>query len=150
MITMHDGLDTMTLDDYEGVAALWEAVGMWPHVGEDRRWFAAALARKPDCGFVWRHGGRIVGTGIAGWDGFRGSIFHLAVHSDHRSRGLGSALLVAAERKLEDMGIFQINLMVSEENGFAEAFYYRRGYERSPAKVLRKRFSTGQEESESE
>ncbi len=147
---MEDRLDVMTLADFEGVAALWEEVGMWPHIGEDRRWFERALSRNPECGFVWRDGGRIIGAVIAGWDGFRGAIWHLAVHPDHRNRGLGSALLTAAEQRLREMGVFQINLMVYEENGSAEAFYYRRGYERSPVKVLRKRFSTGQEESESE
>ena len=137
---MNDGLDLMTLEDFDGVSAVWEAVGMWPHVGEDRAWFERALQRNPGCGFVWREAGRIVGTVIAGWDGFRGSIFHLAVLESHRNRGLGSALLAAAEQKLKDMGVFQINLMVYEQNGFAESLYHRRGYERSPVKVLRKRF----------
>jgi len=31
--------------------------------------------------------------------------------------------------------------MVYEENGHAESLYYRRGYERAPVKVLRKRFA---------
>ena len=137
---MKEGLDVMALDDFEQVAALWEEAGMWPHIGEDRHWFERALARNPECGFVWRDGEQIIGTVMAGWDGFRGSIFHLAVHPDHRNRGLGSALLAAAEQKLRKMGVFQINLMVYEENGFAESLYYRRGYERSPVKVLRKRF----------
>ena len=136
---MKDGLDALMLADYEGVAAVWEAVGMWPHIGEDRAWYEAALQRNPGCGFVWRHAGRIVATVIASWDGFRGSIFHLAVLESHRNRGLGSALLAAAEKKLKDMGIFQINIMVYEQNGFAESLYCRRGYERSPVKVLRKR-----------
>ncbi|MDH4180136.1 MAG: GNAT family N-acetyltransferase, partial [Armatimonadota bacterium] len=85
---MKDGLDIMTLEDFDGVAAVWEEVEMWPHVGEDRAWYEAALARNPGCGFVWRHAGRVVGTVIAGWDGFRGSIFHLAVLETHRGRGL--------------------------------------------------------------
>ena len=143
---MKDGLDVMTLEDFDGVAALWEAVGMWPHVGEDRAWYEGALQRNPGCGFVWRDSGRIVGAAIAGWDGFRGSIFHLAVLEEHRNRGLGSALLAAAEQKLKSLGVFQINLMVYEEDGFAESLYHRRGYERSPVKVLRKRFSSEQPE----
>ena len=147
---MKDGLDTMTLEDYDGVAAVWEAVGMWPHIGEDRAWFEAALTRNPGCGFVWRDAGRIVGTAIAGCDGFRGSIFHLAVLKEHRGQGIGSALLAAAEQKLESLGVFQINLMVYEENGFAESLYYRRGYERSPVKVLRKRFHPEHEKDQTE
>lgn len=137
---MNDGIDVMTMDDYEEVAAVWQAVGMWPHPGEDRTWLARALARNPGGGFVWREEGRVAGTVLAGWDGFRGSIFHLAVLASHRGLGLGSLLLAAAEGKLRGMGIFQINLMVHEGNTFAESLYYRRGYERSAVKVLRKRF----------
>jgi len=37
------------------------------------------------------------------------------------------------------MGVAQINLMVYQENAHAEAFYLKRGHERSPVKVLRKR-----------
>jgi len=146
---MKDGLDTMTLEDFDGVAAVWEEVEMWPHPGEARAWYEAALTRNPGCGFVWRHAGRIIGAVLAGWDGFRGSILHLAVLETHRNHGLGSALLAAAEHKLKDIGIRQINLMVYEENGFAESLYHRRGYERSPVKVLRKRFPAQQQESSS-
>ena len=146
---MKDGLDLMTLEDFDGVAAVWEEVGMWPHVGEDRAWFERALQRNPGCGLVWSEAGRIVGTVIAGWDGFRGSIFHLAVLETHRNRGLGSALLAAAEHKLKSLGVFQINIMVYEDNGFAESLYLRRGYERSPVKVLRKRFPAQQQENSS-
>ncbi len=138
---MSDGIDVMTVADFDQVAAVWESVGMWPHIGEDRAWFEAALVRNSGCGFIWRESGRIIGTVIAGWDGFRGAIWHLAVLSEYRGRGIGSALLAAAETKLWEMGIFQINLMVHEENGHAESLYYRRGYERSPVKVLRKRFT---------
>jgi GNAT superfamily N-acetyltransferase len=59
------------------------------------------------------------------------------------SDGLGSTLLAAAEERLRALGIRQMNLMVYEHNGPAEAMYLRRGYERSPVKVLRKRFGEG-------
>jgi GNAT superfamily N-acetyltransferase len=34
-------------------------------------------------------GGEIAGTVIAGWDGWRGNIYRLAVHPGHRRRGIG-------------------------------------------------------------
>lgn len=135
-----NGIDVMTSEDYEQVAEVWEEAGMWPHVGEDRAWFEAALARNPGCGLVWRENGKVVGTVVGAWDGMRGWIYHLAVVKEHQHRGLGSTLLAAAEQKLRSLGVLQINIMVYEENGFAESLYYRRGYERSPVKVLRKRF----------
>jgi len=137
---MEDGIDVMTPGDYEQVVALWEEVEMWPHVGEDREWFEGALARNPGSALVWRESGRVVGTVIGAWDGLRGWIYHLAVTQSRRGRGLGSKLLAAAEELLRAAGVRQINLMVYEENGKAEAMYLRRGYEHSPVKCLRKRF----------
>jgi ribosomal protein S18 acetylase RimI-like enzyme len=102
------------------------------------------LLRNPEGGYVCRKDGQIIGTVLAGWDGFRGSIFHLAVLEAYRGLGIGSRLLQTAESYLKDLGVFQINLMVREGNDLAESLYYRRGYERSPVKVLRKRFSEEQ------
>ncbi len=76
---MHDGIDVMGAADYQQVAALWEEVEMWPHVGEDRDWYKSALARNPGCAFVWRQEDRVVGTVVGAWDGLRGWIYHLAV-----------------------------------------------------------------------
>jgi GNAT superfamily N-acetyltransferase len=145
---MDDGMTVMTMADADEVAALWEAVGMWPHVGEDRAWLEGALARNEGCALVWRDGGRVVGTVIGAWDGLRGWVYRLAVAEPHRGKGLGGALLAEVETRLWARGVRQINLMVYEENGSAEAFYLRRGYERSPVKVLRKRSQRDGEGSE--
>ena len=136
---MSDPIHPVSPADYEEVAALWEEVGFWPHVGEDRAWFEGLLARNPGGALCWREDGRIIGTVVAAWDGLRGWIYHLAVADAHQNKGIGSKLLTAAEQKLWDMGVRQINLMVYERNPEAEAFYRRRGYETSPVKVLRKR-----------
>ena len=137
---MEGVIDEMTPHDYEQVAALWEEVGMWPHVAEDRIWYENALTRNPGCALVWRDAGKILGTAVGAWDGLRGWIYHLAVTQSHQGEGIGSALLAAAEERLHARGVRQINLMVYEENPRAEALYLRSGYERSPVKTLRKRF----------
>ena len=136
---MEDHISQMTAEDFDGVTSVWAEAKLWPHAGEDRDWFESALMRNPGCALVWREGGAIVGAVIGAWDGLRGWIYHLAVLKAHRSRGIGGALLAAAEDRLWRLGVRQINLMVYEENDFAEFFYIRRGYERSPVKVWRKR-----------
>jgi ribosomal protein S18 acetylase RimI-like enzyme len=137
---MDGGIEEMTSQDYEQVAALWEEVEMWPHVGEDRLWFERALARNPGCALVWRESGRITGTAVGAWDGLRGWIYHLAVTPSHQGHGIGTRLLAAVEERLRARGVQQINLMVYEKNARAEALYRRAGYESSPVKMLRKRF----------
>ena len=136
---MQGVIDGMTVEDFPQVAAVWEEVEMWPHVGEDRVWFERALARNPGCALVYRESSKVIGTVVGAWDGLRGWIYHLAVVKPRQREGIGSALLAAAEARLWELGVQQINLMVYEHNPRAEAFYLRLGYERSPAKVLRKR-----------
>ena len=137
---MTDNIDNMTQADLDQVAALWEAAEMWPHAGEDRAWLERALARNPGCTLVWREGKSVIGTVIGAWDGLRGWVYRLVVAEDRRAEGIGTALLAAAEARLRDAGVKQINLMVYDQNPVAEVFYLHRGYERSPVKVLRKRF----------
>ena len=137
---MHADIHEMIPTDFDAVASIWEEVELWPHTGEDRAWFEAALARNPGCALVYRQGADVIGTVVGAWDGLRGWIYHLAVRPQDRGRGIGSALLAAAEARLRELGVRQINLMVYDENDFAESLYLRRGYERSPVKVLRKRF----------
>ncbi len=136
---MDDHVSEMTAEDFDEVASVWEEAELWPHVGEDRDWFEKALARNPGCALVWRQEEKIVGTVIAAWDGLRGWLYHLAVLKSYGNRGIGGALLAAAEDRLWELGARQINLMVYEENDFAGSFYLRRGYERSPVKVFRRR-----------
>jgi ribosomal protein S18 acetylase RimI-like enzyme len=140
VLAMDGGIEEMTSRDYEQVAALWEEVEMWPHVGEDRMWFERALARHPGCALVWREHGRVIGTAVGAWDGLRGWIYHLAVSPSRQGLGIGSRLLTAVEERLRARGVRQVNLMVCEKNGRAEALYRRSGYETSPVKTLRKRF----------
>ncbi|MFT2543482.1 GNAT family N-acetyltransferase, partial [Escherichia coli] len=64
----------------------------------------ALLCRDPEAVLVVRSEGRIVGTVIAGWDGWRAHLYRLAVHPDHRRQGLARVLLDAAEDRLRALG----------------------------------------------
>jgi ribosomal protein S18 acetylase RimI-like enzyme len=57
--------------------------------------------------------GSIVGTLIAGWDGWRGSFYRLAVHPDWRRRGLATALVRAGEERLEALGAVRLTAIVA-------------------------------------
>jgi ribosomal protein S18 acetylase RimI-like enzyme len=47
------------------------------------------LADSPAALLVAEHGGEIVGALIAGWDGWRGNMYRLAVSERHRREGVG-------------------------------------------------------------
>ncbi len=72
----------------------------------------ASFGRDPGTLIVAEAAGSIVGTVIAGWDGWRGSIYRMAVAPDHRRRGLGRALLRAAEDHLAGLGARRTHAIV--------------------------------------
>ena len=77
----------------------------------------------PGALIVAEENGRIVGTVIAGWDGWRGSVYRLAVGPDQRRNGLGRTLLRAAEDRLAALGAQRLHAIVVESNAVAVAFW---------------------------
>ena len=70
-----------------------------------------------------------VGAVIAGFDGVRGWIYHLAVAPAHRRRGIATRLMRRAEAVLRARGCSKINLQVRATNESAVAFYRALGYQ---------------------
>lgn len=61
---------------------------------------------------------------------WRGSLGNIAVHPDHRGKGLARKVTAALVKSLLDEGIEQIGLNVSDSNPAAIACYTRLGFER--------------------
>ncbi|MBT2443918.1 GNAT family N-acetyltransferase [Streptomyces sp. ISL-36] len=57
-----------------------------------------------------------------------GTVWQLAVLPALRSRGLGTLLIRAAERRIRDRGLLRAELAVEEDNPRARALYERLGY----------------------
>jgi ribosomal protein S18 acetylase RimI-like enzyme len=111
-----------TAEDGAGVLALWQEAAE-PTSTDSAEALGNLLRRDPDALIVAEAGGRIVGSVIAGWDGWRGAIYRLAVAPDHRRRGLGQALLRAAEERLTELGGRRLHAIVVESNVNAVAFW---------------------------
>ena len=120
------------LDDYASVHALWEAcegIGLHDDV-DSRDGIARYLERNPGLSFVARDGDRIVGAVLAGHDGRRGYLHHLAVHPDARHRGLGRQLVAAALAALRAQGITKCHIFVFRDNPAGRAFWESCGWHR--------------------
>ncbi len=83
---------------------------------------------QPELFLVAVDGEAVVGATMAGFDGVRGWIYHLAVAPTHRRRGIATALVRAAESGLIAMGCPKVNLQVRAANQQVVAFYRRLGY----------------------
>lgn len=92
-------------------------------------------------GFVWRDGGRVVGTASVrrihtfrfGW-----LISNVAVHPDWQGRGIGRALMEAALDYARDNGASWVVLQVRDDNRVARQLYESMGF-RSVGEVVRLR-----------
>lgn len=116
--------------DRDPLRALWSRV--FP---DDPPWNAPEvmidnkLKVHPELLLVGELAGTIVGAVIAGFDGVRGWIYHLAVAPEHRRHGFATALVRAAEQGLRDLGCPKVNLQMRATNQEVVAFYRSVGYQ---------------------
>lgn len=126
--------------DHSQVVSLWNEV--FP---DDPPWNepAAVIRRKltvqPELFLVGLVNGRVVATVIAGFDGVRGWIHHLAVQSAYRRRGIARSLMEAAEESLAKLGCPKVNLQVRAANTAVISFYRALGYDVEERASLGKR-----------
>jgi ribosomal protein S18 acetylase RimI-like enzyme len=115
-------------EDRGEVIALWETCGLLRPWNDPDKDIDRKLAQQPEGFLVMEEAGRIVGSVMTGYDGHRGWANYLAVHPDVRRRGLGRALMTAAEEYLLDAGCPKLNVQVRGDNEATIAFYEAIGY----------------------
>jgi ribosomal protein S18 acetylase RimI-like enzyme len=84
--------------------------------------------------------GLIVGSVIAAWDGWRGSVYRLVVAPAFRRHGLGAQLLREAESRMSAVGAVRQQAIVVESDPVATAFWQSSGWQQQ---VERLRFVNG-------
>lgn len=119
-------------DDYRAVYDLWENAGPGIHVrrSDEPDEILKKLKRDPDLFLVAEANGQIVGSVFGGYDGRRGMMYHLAVAGEHRSEGIGGALVEELERRLREKGCIRYYLLVTVDNQEAIRFYESHGWQR--------------------
>jgi ribosomal protein S18 acetylase RimI-like enzyme len=89
---------------------------------------AALLARDPEALILAVDGEAVVGTVIAGWDGWRCSLYRLAVAPERRREGIGRVLVQAAEQRFAHLGGTRVTAMVLKDNDLAHHAWHACGY----------------------
>jgi ribosomal protein S18 acetylase RimI-like enzyme len=111
------------LEEAEEVLALWQASDAHPTITDTISAVRRLIAEQPEALLVAELEGRLVGTVIAGWDGWRGSLYRLAVLPQHRRHGLARALVEEALRRFRSRGIQRVSALVVEADQVAVAFW---------------------------
>lgn len=127
--------------DVEAVVLLWQTSGLTREWNDPRADIARARAVWPDLLLVAVEGGAVVGSVMAGYDGHRGWLYYLATDPTLRGRGIGSALVSDAERRLGELGCPKAQLMVRRENAGVLSFYEALDYAPSDVEVHGKRLN---------
>lgn len=119
----------MTIEDYDGVVALWrssEGVGL--STADERPAMDRYLARNPDLSLVAMEGERVVAAVLCGHDGRRGYIHHLAVAQAWRGRGIGRDLVARCMEALGRAGIEKCHVFVYARNAAGQGFWRAMGW----------------------
>ena len=117
-------------EDYSSVLHLWQGIEKGVHVGRSDTLaeIEKKIAHDPDLFLVAELDGDIVGTVIAGFDGRRGLIYHLAVAAPVRGVGIGSHLMAEVELRLRAKGCLKCYLLVTLDNSEVGDYYQRRSW----------------------
>ena len=117
--------------DYEQVIELWQSIERGVHLGRSDALteIENKISRDPDLFLVAEFDGKIIGAVLGGFDGRRGLIYHLAVASAFRGRGIGSDLIKEVESRLCAKGCLKCYLMVTLANIEVAEYYAQRGWQ---------------------
>jgi ribosomal protein S18 acetylase RimI-like enzyme len=105
------------------VLALWQEADAPPSPTDTPDEMVKLLGEAAAVLLVAEADGRLVGTVIGGWDGWRGNIYRLAVLPAYRRRGIARALVGEAERRLCGMGARRISALVESDHPWATDFW---------------------------
>ena len=114
---------------FDGVNALWrEAFPDDAPPNAAKSVIPLKLTVQPDLLLVAMEGELVIGSVLAGFDGFRGWLNRVAVLQSHRRLGISTRLIEEAEMRLKLLGCTKINLQILSSNEAVTGFYQRLGY----------------------
>jgi ribosomal protein S18 acetylase RimI-like enzyme len=124
----HLSIRACRLEDIEVVLELWRQAEATPGVTDTADYLRRAIVESPAHVLVAEVAGRLVGSVIGAFDGWRGNIYRLAVHPDCRRLGIACALVAEVEKLLAGQGARRVTALVEKDHPSAMSFWEAVGY----------------------
>ncbi|HET8754775.1 MAG TPA: GNAT family N-acetyltransferase [Solirubrobacteraceae bacterium] len=118
-------------EEIEAVRALWGGSRSAHAVTEDTA-ERVGVAVAAGALLVAVVGGAVVGALVAGFDGWRGNMYRLAVADRWRRRGIARRLVDAGHERLRAVGAPRVTALVAFDDEAARGFWEAAGYAADP------------------
>jgi ribosomal protein S18 acetylase RimI-like enzyme len=115
-------------EEIPDVLGLWREAGSVPSVSDDPASLERLLETSKDALLVAETDGRVMGTIIAGWDGWRANVYRLAVLPPARRQGIALRLVADAEPRLATKGARRLSAIVMSAHDPAVVLWLAAGY----------------------
>jgi len=126
--------------DRKKLIALWEACGLTRPWNPPDRDIDLCTQSKHGAILIGELDGQIAAAVMVGHDGHRGWVYYVAADPKRQRRGLGGAIMAAAETWLRKRKVPKVMLLIRPENKKVARFYESLGYEIEPRVLMTKRF----------
>jgi ribosomal protein S18 acetylase RimI-like enzyme len=115
--------------DAEAILSLWRHAEATVSITDTSDYIRRAIVESSVCFLVGEVDGRIVGSIIGTFDGWRGNVYRLAVHPKYQRRGHARALLTELEKRFAKQGVKRITALVEKDHPWAIGFWGAVDYE---------------------
>lgn len=114
--------------DFGAIIAMWHSIDRHTELPDQPAYLQRFHDFSPDLFLVAEVDGRLVGTIIGGWDGWRGHIARLAADPTLRRKGIARKLVEEIESRLRARGARRIYALVDRRSAPAIPFWESAGY----------------------
>lgn len=121
----------MKIEDYDEVYKMWQVTTKRAlSKADEKPQMERYLKHNDGMSQVAVIDGKIVGTVLAGHDGRRGFIHHMAVAPEYRRRRIGHALAETAIKKIGEQGIDKTHIFCYQNNETGQSFWRDFGFKK--------------------
>jgi ribosomal protein S18 acetylase RimI-like enzyme len=120
----------LKVSDLPAALELWSDLpGMVLSHGDSPEQLERYLVRNPGLSQAALIGEELIGAVLAGHDGRRGLLYHLAVRPSAQGAGVGRPLVNLSLADLKAAGITRVLILVLRDNEVGRSFWDRQGWE---------------------